>query len=67
VDVSLEGRVEVLEGIDDDAISVLVDCVDLDAGGTNERPVLVHLPCQLEVQPIVTPPTVRATLREKGE
>jgi hypothetical protein len=65
VDVSLEGRVEVLGGITDASISCLVDCSDLDAAGTNGLPVIVHLPCHLEVQPVVTPATVKARLRDE--
>jgi len=65
VDVSLEGRVEVLEGIGDDTISVLVDCAGLETIATYELPVIVHLPCQTEVRPMVTPETVKVVIREE--
>jgi len=65
VDVTLEGRVEVLDGIGDDTISVLVDCSELETAATYELPVLVHLPCQTEVHPTVTPETVKTFIREK--
>jgi len=65
VDLSLEGRVEVLDGIGDDAIAVLVDCSELETAATYELPVMVHLPCQAEVTPTVSPDVVKVIVREE--
>ena len=64
VDVSLEGRVEVLAAIGEAAISVLVDCSELKEAATYELPVMVHLPCHMEVSPTVKPDTVKVAVQE---
>ncbi|NQU41284.1 MAG: hypothetical protein HQ523_15150 [Lentisphaerae bacterium] len=65
VDVVLQGRTEVLEGIPRDALHVYVSCVGLAPDATYELPVQVHLPPEVDVLARVEPATVKVQLREQ--
>ncbi|MCE9614602.1 MAG: hypothetical protein K8T26_10020 [Lentisphaerae bacterium] len=64
VEISLEGRSELLENVSEHDISVFVDCVGLVMGQTNEVPVQVHLPVYMDVTVTVVPKVVRVWLPE---
>ena len=55
------GRKERLDDLDPEAVFAYVDCEGLDAGGTYELPVQVHVPGSLTAES-VEPLTVKATL-----
>lgn len=61
VDVTLEGRSEMLENLTKDDIRVFVDCVGLDPAQSYELPVQAHLPVFLDVNVSVVPKTVRVS------
>ena len=62
VDLTLEGRSELLENVSDRDIRIFVDCAQLDAAGTNLLPVQVHLPMFMDVNVTVVPKSVRVEL-----
>lgn len=64
VDVTLQGRSEVLAGIAASSIRVFVDCAEL-AAGTYELPLNVHLPRGLMVKAQVEPKTIKVVLKEE--
>ena len=59
VNVSLHGRVEVIDRVADDSIRVFVDCVGLDPLESYELPVNVHLPSGVDVTATVEPQMVK--------
>lgn len=65
VNVVLQGRAEVLEGIAASSIRLFVDCADLAGAGTYELPVNVHLPRRLAVKAQVVPKVIKVVLKEE--
>ncbi len=59
VDVTLEGRSELLENVSERDIRIFVDCYRVDPAVTNELPVQVHLPVFMDVTMTVVPKVVR--------
>lgn len=61
VRVEVAGRTEKLDALDPEAVFAYVDCGGLNAGGSYELPVQVHVPGNLTVQEI-NPLSVKVTL-----
>jgi YbbR domain-containing protein len=59
VEISLEGRSELLENVSEHDLRVFVDCAGLNTAVTNEVPVQVHLPVYMDVSVTVVPKTVQ--------
>jgi len=61
VDVSLEGRSEILESVTEKDLRIFVDCAGLDPAREHEVPVQVHLPTYMDVNVTVVPRVVRVS------
>lgn len=59
VNITLEGRSELLENVSEKDLRVFVDCVGIDGAVTNELPVQVHLPVYMDVSISVVPRTIK--------
>jgi YbbR domain-containing protein len=62
VNVTLEGRAEVLEKIEHAALAVFVNCTGVKGADAFDAPVVVHLPTPMDVVIKVEPPAVKVTV-----
>jgi len=69
VNVTLHGRKDLLEDIQDKTVTTFVDCMEMKPGSTQELPVNVYMPFGTDLTASVEPETVKVTvsaLPEKG-
>lgn len=59
VNITLTGQKEVLDGIKEQQVKAFVDCTDIIMSVTNELPVNIHLPAEIEASVLVEPRTVK--------
>ena len=64
VNLVLYGRSEMLEGIEDNDVQVLVDCAGLASPGEYDVPVYVRTPTEMEVTAATDPESVHVVLKQ---
>lgn len=64
-DATLEGRAELLEHVAPEDVRLIVDCVGLEADGSYELPVQVHVPGLKELSVTVVPRVVKVTVSSR--
>ncbi|MDA0990494.1 MAG: CdaR family protein [Verrucomicrobia bacterium] len=67
VDVTVEGRAEVVENLAEQDVRIFVDCIGLNADAAYELPVQVHLPVYNDVTVKVIPKTVAVTFGDANK
>ena len=65
VDLVLQGRAEVMDGITQDSVRVFVDCMGLSHSASYELPVNVHFPPGVNVKADVQPDTVKVVIKQR--